>query len=73
MAQFGDNGPFDYQFSDVPPVMRQQQAGTQGPPGPQGPQGPAGPGVAAGGSTGQFLKKTSSSDYATGWGDAEGS
>jgi hypothetical protein len=57
-------------------------AGPQGDPGPTGPTGstgPAGstgatgatgatgPGVAAGGTTGQILAKTSSSDYATGW------
>jgi hypothetical protein len=29
--------------------------------------GPAGPGVPAGGTTGQFLAKTSDTDYATGW------
>ena len=29
--------------------------------------GPAGPGVAAGGTTGQILVKTSNADYATGW------
>ena len=48
-------------------------AGPPGPPGPAGPtgatgaQGPAGPGVAAGGTTGQVLKKTSAVDYATAW------
>jgi len=47
--------------------------GTQGPQGnpgatgATGPQGPAGPGVAAGGTTGQVLQKTSATDYATGW------
>jgi hypothetical protein len=54
--------------------------GPQGPQGPQGaqgpagadstvpgPTGPAGPGVAAGGTTGQALTKTSAADYATGW------
>lgn len=59
--------------------------GEQGPPGPQGPQGPqgiqgppgttgptgaTGPGVAAGGTTGQVLTKTSSTDYATAWTNA---
>jgi collagen type I alpha len=47
-----------------------------GPPGPTGPTGPAGadgatgppgPGVAAGGTTGQALVKTSAADYATAW------
>ena len=47
--------------------------GTPGPrglPGSQGPQGPAGAtgaGVAAGGTTGQYLVKTSGLDFATGW------
>lgn len=51
-------------------------AGPAGPTGPTGPTGPAGatgatgPGVAAGGTTGQILSKTSSADYATGWIDA---
>jgi len=40
--------------------------GPQGPTGPQGPQG-SGAGVAAGGTTGQALVKTSNADYATGW------
>jgi hypothetical protein len=35
--------------------------------GPAGEAGPTGPGVAAGGSTGQVLTKTSSTDYATNW------
>jgi hypothetical protein len=38
-----------------------------GVPGAQGPQGPAGPGVPAGGTSGQFLQKTSGTDYATDW------
>lgn len=41
--------------------------GDTGDTGPQGPQGPAGPGVPAGGSAGQVLAKSSSSDYATEW------
>lgn len=44
--------------------------GIQGPAGATGatgPQGPAGPGVAAGGTTGQVLVKTSATDYATQW------
>lgn len=43
--------------------------GIQGNIGPAGPAGPAGPGLAAGGITGQFLKKTDMGDYETGWGD----
>jgi hypothetical protein len=51
-------------------------AGATGPQGSTGPTGPAGsggtpgPGVAAGGTTGQHLAKTSSADYATAWTDA---
>src|SRR5215475_1592567 len=41
--------------------------GAPGPQGPPGPTGPAGPGVPAGGTTGQVLEKTSSTDYATAW------
>ena len=40
--------------------------------GPQGDQGPAGVGVPSGGTTGQVLKKTSATDYATAWADDEG-
>jgi len=52
------------------PVGPQGPAGPTGPQGPTGAtgaQGPAGPGVAAGGTTGQVLQKTSATDYATGW------
>jgi len=38
-----------------------------GPAGPTGPQGVPGEGVAAGGTTGQVLKKLSATDYDTGW------
>jgi hypothetical protein len=38
--------------------------------GPQGPQGAAGQGIAAGGTTGQVLKKKSGTDYDTEWGAA---
>src|SRR5262245_19709428 len=41
--------------------------GNPGATGATGPQGPTGPGVAAGGTTGQVLQKTSATDYATGW------
>ena len=40
--------------------------------GPQGETGPAGVGVPSGGTTGQVLKKTSATDYATAWADDEG-
>ena len=42
-------------------------AGPTGPQGIQGIQGVPGPGVAAGGTTGQVLKKLSSANYDTGW------
>lgn len=41
--------------------------GATGAKGDTGSTGPAGPGVAAGGTTGQMLVKTSGTDYATGW------
>lgn len=45
----------------------QGPVGPVGPTGPQGQAGAAGPGVAAGGSTGQLLVKSSNTDYATSW------
>lgn len=39
--------------------------------GAQGNPGPAGPGVPQGGTAGQYLKKASSTDYDTEWGDVE--
>ena len=39
----------------------------RGPQGEDGPEGPAGPGVPAGGSAGQFLRKTSGTDYDAEW------
>ena len=41
--------------------------GPPGPPGPTGATGPPGPGVAAGGTTGQLLQKTTATDYDTSW------
>jgi hypothetical protein len=41
--------------------------GATGATGPTGATGATGPGVAAGGTTGQVLAKTSGTDYATGW------
>ena len=41
--------------------------GSTGSAGAPGATGPAGPGVPAGGATDQVLKKTSATDYATGW------
>lgn len=41
--------------------------GIQGETGPQGATGPAGPGVPAGGTAGQFLVKSSATDYDTAW------
>lgn len=43
--------------------------GPQGSTGATGAQGPAGVGIATGGTTGQFLVKTGTADYATGWGN----
>lgn len=45
--------------------------GDKGLTGPTGAQGAPGVGVPAGGTTGQLLRKTSNSDYATEWVDAE--
>jgi hypothetical protein len=45
----------------------QGPTGSQGPQGIQGVPGVAGAGVAAGGTTGQYLVKTSNADYVTGW------
>jgi len=59
------------------PVGPQGPQGPTGPVGPEGPQGPAGtatgetgatgPGVASGGTTGQYLVKSSNNDYETSW------
>lgn len=49
------------------PQGEQGAQGIQGEQGPQGIQGPAGVGVPTGGSAGQVLTKTSSSDYAVQW------
>lgn len=70
----GDPGPQGPPGEDGAPGAQ----GEQGPPGPagqdgaQGPQGPAGPGVAAGGTTGQVLVKSSDADYDTEWADPQG-
>ena len=47
--------------------------GPQGPQGEQGPKGDTGEGVAAGGTTGQVLVKSSDADYDTEWGTVKGS
>ena len=49
------------------PAGSQGIQGIQGIQGPAGTPGATGPGVAAGGTTGQALTKTSSTDYATTW------
>ena len=49
------------------------ETGPRGPTGPQGPAGPAGQGVPTGGTDGQVLTKTSSTDYATAWENPTGS
>lgn len=64
-------GTFQHLGSDVWKVVGVYTAngpvGPTGLTGPTGATGPAGPGVAAGGTTGQALVKTSNADYATGW------
>jgi hypothetical protein len=50
-----------------PPAAPWQQIAAKGDTGPQGATGATGPGVAAGGTTGQVLVKTSATDYATAW------
>ena len=61
------NPNFEFEFHNLKGVQGPQ--GNPGSAGPEGPAGPAGPGIATGGTTGQFLKKASSSDYITEWGD----
>lgn len=48
-------------------VIEMMSVGIQGPPGATGSTGPTGPGVAAGGTTGQFLRKVDAVDYNTAW------
>jgi hypothetical protein len=55
-----------------PPGADSTVPGPQGPQGTTGATGPAGPGVAAGGTTGQVLTKTSATDYATNWATPSG-
>lgn len=43
------------------------EPGPAGDPGPQGDDGPAGPGVATGGTTNQYLKKASNTNFDTAW------
>lgn len=65
----GDSGP-QGPAGEVGAAGAQGSQGIQGPAGEDGvagDQGPAGPGVPAGGTTGQALVKTSSTDYATEW------
>lgn len=66
----GTDMVFEPAAAVVWPVALEAGVGPQGPPGPQGTPGatgPPGPGVAAGGTTGQALTKTSATDYATAW------
>lgn len=62
----GDTGPQGPK-GDTGDTGPQGPKGDTGDTGPQGPTGPAGQGVPSGGSSGQFLKKTGSADYAAGW------
>lgn len=59
----GSEGPQGIQGETGP----QGPAGADGAPGSTGATGATGPGVAAGGTTGQLLRKTSNTDYATEW------
>ena len=67
----GEAGPTGLQGIQGPQGLQgeQGQQGIQGPTGATGATGPAGPGVAAGGTAGQALVKTSETDYATQWVD----
>ncbi len=56
-----------YLLTATTPVWMLSQ-GPAGPAGANGATGPAGQGVPVGGTTGQALVKTGSTDYATGWG-----
>lgn len=48
-------------------ALEQTTVGSQGPRGPAGTAGAAGAGLATGGSTGQYLRKSSTTDYDTAW------
>ena len=63
-----DQAAFEVQFAG--PAGPTGPAGPQGIQGIQGIQGVPGPGVATGGTTGQFLKKSSNANYATVWADS---
>lgn len=67
----GPQGPQGIQglTGDTGPQGTQGIQGIQGIQGPAGTNGTNGAGVAAGGTTGQALVKTSATDYATGWSD----
>ena len=60
----------DYRGSTTATVYDGEQ-GPQGETGPAGQDGAPGPGVAAGGTTGQVLKKASNDDYDTEWSDGD--
>ena len=62
----GDIGPAGPQ-GDAGPKGDKGDTGDTGPKGDTGDTGPAGPGVAAGGTTDQYLKKNSSTNYDTSW------
>ncbi len=61
------NPNFEFEFHNLRGDQGPQ--GNPGNTGPEGPAGPAGPGIAAGGSVGQFLKKSDVGDYLTEWSD----
>jgi hypothetical protein len=68
----GDPGPQGIQgvkgdTGDAGPQGIQGEQGLQGIQGIQGVQGPAGPGVPTGGTAGQYLRKSSGTDFDTAW------
>lgn len=62
----GPAGPTGPQ-GDTGPAGPQGDTGPSGPAGPTGPKGDSGPGVASGGTAGQYLVKSSGTDYDTQW------
>lgn len=66
-GETGATGPQGL-MGNTGPQGPQGPRGEAGETGPQGATGPAGPGIATGGSTGQFLRKTNANNYATYWG-----
>jgi microcystin-dependent protein len=68
----GPTGPTGATGATGPTGADSTVIGPTGPTGPTGATGATGPGVASGGSTGQFLKKNSGTDYDTTWSTVSG-